>query len=121
MLTMKDTEAPELDGILSALANKQRRQIIAMLSLQPASILQLAQYLGVSLPAIHRHIKVLEEAALVQRKKHGRTNFLAIRRKGLQMLQVWVMEYQAYWGTDRETLDNYINGINKSDERAKAK
>ncbi len=116
---MNDKESPELDGIMSAFANKQRRQIVSLLSLQPASILQLAERIGVSLPAIHRHIKVLEHAGLVQRKKYGRTNFLAINRHGLQLVQAWVMQYQAYWGTDQESLENYILGINRSHERIK--
>lgn len=114
---MNDKETAELDAVMTALANKQRRQIVSMLSLQPASIQQLAERLHVSLPAIHRHIKVLEDAALIQRKKSGRTNFVAIHRKGLQALQAWVMQYHAYWGSDNESLENYVQGIQNANER----
>jgi DNA-binding transcriptional ArsR family regulator len=62
---------------------------------------------GLSLPAIHRHIKVLENAKMVLRKKVGRTNFLALNRTSLLALQEWVIQYYAYWGSDDETLENY--------------
>ena len=96
-----------MDRVFDALANEHRREIIHMLSLQPCSISRLASMRGLSLPAIHKHIKALENADLIIRKKIGRTNFLALNRKALRGLQQWVMQYHAYWGTDDETLDNY--------------
>jgi DNA-binding transcriptional ArsR family regulator len=98
---------PELDSIFEALANKHRREIVHALSLQPHAISQLADMRGLSLPAIHRHIKVLESAKMVLRKKVGRTNFLALNRTSLLALQEWVIQYHAYWGSDDETLENY--------------
>jgi DNA-binding transcriptional ArsR family regulator len=98
---------PDLDKVFEALANKHRREIIHSLSLQPHSISQLAEMRQLSLPAIHKHIKLLENAGMVQRKKIGRTNFLALKRTSLRSLQEWVMQYHAYWGDDAETLENY--------------
>lgn len=104
----------ELDQIFAALASKRRRQIVYTLALNPASIGQLAEQQKSSLPAIHRHIKVLEKAKVVRRKKSGRVNFLALNRSGLLLVQNWAYQYQAYWGTQEETLENYVAGIKRS-------
>ena len=110
---MTTNDAKNLDQVFAALANKHRREIVYLLGLQPASIGQLAKRQKLSLPAIHRHIKVLEEAKLVRRKKNGRINFLALNRTGLLLMQDWVDQYHAYWGTEEETLENYVASIKK--------
>ena len=104
-------EDSELDQLFGALANRHRRQIVHLLALQPAAIQQVARHVGLSLPAIHRHLVVLEEAQLIRRKKAGRTNFLAIDRSGLRKVQEWAEGYHPGWGTDAETLENYVAGI----------
>lgn len=112
-----DDEADELDEVFAALANKRRRRILLTLALQPASIGQLAEQQGLSLPAIHKHIAVLEGAGLVQRKKSGRVNFLALKRPALRRTQEWMHQFHAYWGNDQESLDNYVAAIEKDDEK----
>jgi len=111
---MLTRDAKKLDQALAALANKRRREIVNTLGKQPASIGQLADQQHSSLPAIHRHIKVLERANLVQRKKSGRVNFLAVDRTGLLLIQSWIAQYHAYWGSNSETLENYIDTIGKN-------
>ena len=111
---MITSDAKRLDQVLVALANEKRRRIVYSLGLQPASIGQLAKQQRSSLPAIHRHIKVLEQTKLVRRKKSGRVNFLALDRTGLLLMQDWIRQYHAYWGTNEETLENYIASIEKS-------
>ncbi len=111
----------QLSDTFEALANEHRRSIVHRLSLVPASIVQLADAEKLSLPAIHKHIKILERANLVQRKKSGRTNFLALDRSALRELRDWVEEYHAYWGTDDETLENYVAGIERANESLKTK
>ena len=108
---MITNNAKQLDCVLAALANEKRRRIVYSLGLQPASIGQLAKQQRSSLPAIHRHIRVLEQAKLVRRKKSGRVNFLALDRSGLLLMQDWIRQYHAYWGTNKETLENYIKKI----------
>jgi DNA-binding transcriptional ArsR family regulator len=107
--------ADDLDSVFAALASPHRRQIVHLLALQPASIQQLARRIGISLTAIHRHIKVLEDAALIRRKKSGRVNFLAINQATLLRVQEWAQQYHAYWGSDEETLENYIAAIERAE------
>jgi DNA-binding transcriptional ArsR family regulator len=101
------TNPKDLDNIFEALGNQHRREIIYALSLQPYSISQVAHMRNLSLPAIHKHIKILENAGLIINKKNGRTHFLTINRQALRGLQEWLMQYQPYWGNDKETLENY--------------
>ena len=103
----KQQDAQALDDAFEALANKHRREIIYVLSLQPCSISRLAAMRHLSLPAIHKHIKILEKGGMINRKKIGRTNYLALNRKSLRGLQDWLLQYHPYWGSDEETLENY--------------
>ena len=118
------TENPtslDLDNVFEALAHKHRREIIQMLSLQPCSISQLAAMRGLSLPAIHKHIEVLEKGGMIIRKKIGRTHFLALNREGLHGIQDWLMQYHTYWGNDKETLENYTQYLGKEHTKDKEK
>lgn len=100
-------EHDRLDRLFAALANRHRREMVQLLSLQPYSISRLADLRGLSLPAMNKHVRVLAEAGAVQRRKFGRTTFLALDRTSLLSLQRWLAQYHAYWGSDRETLENY--------------
>ena len=111
----------DLNDVFEALANEHRRSLVYRLSLRPASITELADAEKLSLPAIHKHIRVLERARLVLRKKSGRTNFLAIDRTALRGLRDWIEQYHAYWGTNEETLENYVARIERANELAKAR
>ena len=111
----------DLDFAFEALASKHRREIIYVLSLQPCSISQLAAVRGLSLPAIHKHIKVLENADMIIRKKIGRTNFLTLNRESLRGLQDWLTQYHTYWGSNEETLENYAQYLGRESTNKKEK
>ncbi len=81
----------DLDDVFEALANKHRREIIYVLTLGPCSISKLAFLRNLSLPAIHKHIEVLEKGGLVTRRKIGQTNFLSLNRESLHGLEDWLM------------------------------
>ncbi|MCE9622424.1 MAG: helix-turn-helix domain-containing protein [Actinomycetia bacterium] len=102
-------ESNDLDAIFEALANKHRRAIVYAVGLQPHSITQLADMRDLSLPAIHKHIKILESAGLVVRRKMGRTNFLTLDPRSLQVLEDWLQQYHTYWGSAQATLQNYAH------------
>ena len=111
---MTNTTSPKhLDYIFEALASKHRREIVHMVSLEPFAIHVLAKQRKLSLPAIYKHIKILEKAGLVIRRKTGHTNFLSLNRSSLTALQQWVLQYNAYWGSNAETLENYTDYLDK--------
>jgi DNA-binding transcriptional ArsR family regulator len=100
-----------LSGVFQALAHEQRRGMMHALALRPHSISDLAAQQGLSLQAIHKHIRVLEDAGMVRRRKTGRTTFLALRREPLGRLQHWVGQFHPEWGTDQESLANYADHL----------
>lgn len=108
MLTISESK---LDNVFAALGNPTRRAIVHSLSFRPATVTQLASEHKISLQAIHRHIRVLEQADLLQRRKIGRVNFVAQKRAGLRLAQEWVNRYQLAFGNDDETLSNYISNL----------
>ncbi len=100
-----------LNLLFDALANEHRREIIYHLSLQPASISDLAAARDLSLQAIHKHINLLVEAGMVSRKKSGRTTFLTLNRASMREIQSWINQFQAHWDGASETLENYAQTI----------
>ena len=118
---VKSTTSQDLDNVFEALANKHRREIIYVLGLQPCSISKLASMRNLSLPAIHKHIKVLEKGGLIIRRKMGQTNFLTLNRGALHDLQDWVMQFHTYWGSDAATLENYAQylGVDQTNKEEK--
>jgi DNA-binding transcriptional ArsR family regulator len=113
-----DEDDAVLDSVLEALANPHRREIVYVLGLQPCAVSQLARMRGLSLPAIHKHIKVLENAGLVSRRKTGRTTYLILNPQRLRLLQDWAGQFQTYWGSDEAFFENYHTAAN-SDGSAK--
>ncbi len=115
---MANKKRPEdLDSIFEALANKHRREIVYALGFMPHSISQLAVMRNLSLPAIHKHIKILISANLIQAKKIGRTNVLALRKETIQKLQRWLIEYQTYWGNGTDSLENYTQYVSEKNPK----
>ena len=88
---MKSQNPQDVDNVFEALANKHRREIIYVLTLGPCSISKLAFLRNLSLPAIHKHIEVLEKGGLVTRRKIGQTNFLTLNPESLRSLQDWLI------------------------------
>jgi len=62
---------------------------------------------NLSLPAIHKHVKILENAGLVSRRKTGRTTYLVLNPQRLRLLQDWMGQFHTYWGSDQTSFENY--------------
>jgi DNA-binding transcriptional ArsR family regulator len=97
----KTQNLQDLDLVFEALANKHRREIIYILSLEPCSISKLAFLRNLSLPAIHKHIDVLEKGGLVTRRKIGQTNFLTLKPEALRGLQEWLIRINTAGATKK--------------------
>ncbi len=103
-----DINSAFLDNLFEALMHRKRRGMINTLSYRPATVSQLADEYKLSLPAIHKHIRTLEKAQLIRRKKVGRTNFVALNHKSLHSAQDWIAQYHTEWANDKQSLENYI-------------
>jgi len=86
-----------LDRTFSALADPTRREILGRLSAGPATISQLAQPIGMSLPGLMKHVRVLEGAALVTTVKQGRARECRLGPASLDDAMTWIDDYRAGW------------------------
>jgi DNA-binding transcriptional ArsR family regulator len=97
-----------LDRTLSALADPTRRDILERLGRGPASISDLAHPLGISLPGLMKHVRILEEADLVTTHKNGRTRECRLGSSDLDDLARFVDEYRQRWEKRLDRLESAI-------------
>src|SRR5215210_6044795 len=88
---------PSLDTVFEALADPTRRAIIERLNHGEATVSELAGPFDISLPAVSRHLHVLEEAGLIARRKDGRRHFSRLIEYPLRDAAAWIVEYGAFW------------------------
>ncbi len=105
-----NTEA-RLDDAFSALANSTRRAILSRLARGEASVNELAEPFAMSLPAISKHIKVLEHAGLVVRSRRAQYRPCALDTKPLEQVASWTDQYRHIWEDRFDRMDDYINQI----------
>ena len=97
-----------LDATFQALADPTRRAIIVALSRGQASVTELARPYRMSLPAVMKHLRVLERAGLVTQKKRGRTRHCRLAPRPLQQAEAWISQYRAFWEGQLDALDRYL-------------
>ena len=97
-----------LDTAYAALADPTRRAILARLALGEASVREVAAPFPISAPAISRHLKVLEGAALIGRRKQGQTHILSLNPSGLKSAQEWLDHTCAFWSGAFDRLDAHL-------------
>jgi DNA-binding transcriptional ArsR family regulator len=97
-----------LDLAFGALAHPIRRGILARLSSGEASIAELAKPFRVSAPAITKHMKILEEAGLLSRRKLGREHRCRLEQKRMKEAQDWIEAHRKFWNDRLDALERYL-------------
>ena len=97
-----------LDRTLAAIADPTRRSIVDRLSRGPASMSELAQPLGLSLPGLMKHVWILEEAELVTTRKEGRTRECRLAPARLDDVASWIEESRQRWEGRLDRLEAYV-------------
>jgi DNA-binding transcriptional ArsR family regulator len=98
-----------LDGIFAALSDPTRRAVLARLSeASDLSVTKLALPFAMSLPAVLKHLDVLEVAGLIQRHKSGRTVSCRLNAAPLQEAQRWLAHYERFWSDRLDALARYL-------------
>jgi len=97
-----------LDATFQALADPTRRAIVAALSRGQASVTELARPHRMSLPAVMKHLRVLQRAGLVRQRKSGRTRRCRLTARPLQKAEAWLAQYRAFWESQFDALDRYL-------------
>src|SRR5580692_8429735 len=98
----------ELDATFQALADPTRRAIVMALARGQASVSQLARPHRMSLPAVMKHLRVLQKAGLVTQRKFGRTRRCRLAARPLKNAEAWISHYRAFWETQFDSLDRYL-------------
>lgn len=102
-----------LSLILSALADPTRRAILARLAAGPAAVTELAAPFEMSLPAVSKHLKVLERAGLIARGREAQWRPCRLEAGPLRDVSAWLDEYRQFWEGSFDRLDAYLAEIQR--------
>jgi DNA-binding transcriptional ArsR family regulator len=105
--------ADQLSATFAALADPTRRAILARLAEGDATVTELAKPFPVSLPAISRHLKVLERAGLISRNRSAQSRPSSLRAEPLQEATTWIETYREMWQSRMDRLDEHLREIQK--------
>jgi DNA-binding transcriptional ArsR family regulator len=99
---------PQLDRSFSAFAHPVRRAIVARLALGPATVGEATSGLGVSKPAVTKHLKVLEDAGVVRRTVEGRTHRLRLEPRPLGDASEWLERHRSLWESKFDAVERHL-------------
>jgi DNA-binding transcriptional ArsR family regulator len=100
-----------LDTTFAALADPTRRAILARLASGEASVTELAEPFEMSMPAISKHLKVLERAGLIARGRAAQTRPCRLNAKPLHDVSEWVEQYRQFWEQSLDRLEEYLQEL----------
>jgi DNA-binding transcriptional ArsR family regulator len=100
-----------LDTTFAALADPTRRAILARLALGETSVTELARPFEMSMPAISKHLKVLEKAGLIDRGRDAQTRPARLNPAALKTAAAWIDEYRRFWEESFDRLDAYLQRL----------
>lgn len=105
-----------LSVTLAALADPTRRAILARLARGEATVTELAEPFDVSLPAISKHLKVLERAGLIERGREAQWRPCRLQAEPLREVEAWVEQYRSHWEQSFDRLDEYLRGLREQEK-----
>ena len=110
-----------LDATFSALADPTRRAILARLALGETSVMALAKPFAMSLPAVSKHLKVLERAGLIARSREAQFRPCRIEPQALKDIDNWLEHYRRFFEESLDRLDAYLKVLQAKPPKAKGK
>jgi DNA-binding transcriptional ArsR family regulator len=102
-----------LNRTFAALSDPTRRQILAHLARGDRRVTDLARPHKMSLPAVSKHLRVLEDAGLLRRRRYGRVHEMQLNAEPLKKAAQWVEEYRKFWEGSLDRLASYLEKTNK--------
>jgi DNA-binding transcriptional ArsR family regulator len=111
---MVEYDSNQLDRVFSSLGDPTRRTLLQRLCLGPASVTELAAPMDMSLNAVSKHLKVLEQAGLIRREIEGRVHHVYLNAAPLENAERWVNHYRQFWDARLESLASWLE---REDER----
>jgi DNA-binding transcriptional ArsR family regulator len=106
-----------LDLIFNSLSDSTRRDILKRLAIQELSVTEVAKPYEMSLAAVSKHLKVLEKAKLIDRKRDGKKYMLRADVEPLKEVDSWIDFYRQYWQDAFDHLDDYLTDLQKGEKK----
>jgi DNA-binding transcriptional ArsR family regulator len=111
------TIADPLSARFAALADPTRRAILTRLALGETSVTELAEPFDMSLPAVSKHLKVLERAGLIARGREAQWRPCRIVPEGLKSIDDWLETYRRLWDARLDRLEDYLNDLQAKEKK----
>ena len=109
----------QLSNVLTAISHPTRRAIIGQLVNGPARFLDVAKPFDTALNAVTKHLKLLERAGLIERRKQGREVFISLRGEPLREVAEWMNEYERFWNERLDQFERYFKNKKETTEKGK--
>jgi DNA-binding transcriptional ArsR family regulator len=106
-----------LDSTFAALSDATRRGILARLATGEASVTELAKPYDMSLPAVSKHLRVLESAGLVARSQDGRVHRCRLEAAPMKSAADWIAHYRQFWETQFDSLQRYLENSTEKENQ----
>ena len=107
----------QLSTTFAALADPTRRAILARLATGECSVTELAEPFDMSMPAVSKHLKVLERAGLIARGRDAQYRPCRLEAARLKEVADWVDEYRRFWEQSFDRLDEYLRELQKKEKK----
>jgi DNA-binding transcriptional ArsR family regulator len=107
----------QLTDVLTAISHPTRRAIIAQLARGPARFLDVAKPFDTALNAVTKHLKMLERAGLIERRKQGREVLISFRGEPLREVAGWMHEYERFWNERLDQFEQHFKDKRKEQKR----
>jgi DNA-binding transcriptional ArsR family regulator len=107
----------QLDAVFRALAHPARRAMLARLGMGEATVGELAEPLRMSAPAVTKHLKVLQRAKLISRRKNAQWRPCSLEEAPLLTAGGWIEEQRKIWESRMDRLERYLNSLDKREKR----
>jgi DNA-binding transcriptional ArsR family regulator len=102
-----------LDRTFAALADPTRRRLLEHLSRGDRCVTDLARPCAMSLPAVSKHLRVLESAGLIRRRRDGRVHRMHLEAAPMKQATQWMAEYRRFWEGSLDRLEEYLQELQK--------
>ena len=112
------SSADSLSATFAALADPTRRAILARLSRSEATVLEVAEPFPLSQPAISKHLKVLERAGLITRRRDAQRRPCRLEADALRGVTEWLDDYRQFWTESYQRLDTLLSDLQPADPEA---
>src|SRR5271167_1070341 len=118
-MVQQHISSEHLDATFSALADPTRRAILARLASGETSVSELAEPFAMSMPAISKHLKVLQRAGLIERSREAQWRPCRLAPAPLKDASEWLDRYRRFWEESFDRLEDYLRELQKKDPKKK--